>query len=114
MGAAEYDVKRDQESQSDQLDGAHVLVPEENEDQFQERNLEAEREEKKLPLPGETEMERQGRQIGGLRNELPQNVAQPFAGLERGVWFNGVPDPQQQEFALNFRGPGRPKKQRTS
>ncbi len=53
-------MRRDLESQTDELsqqvEAAHdVLVPNENEDEFEDRNLENQIEEKRVLLQGETE-----------------------------------------------------------
>ena len=69
-------------------------------------------------MQGETEIERQARQVGGLRNELPKNVVQPFAPrakkkARKRDFLIHVQVPEEQEFALNFKRPGRPKRQRT-
>lgn len=103
----------------DEIEAAHdVLLPDEDEDEFEQRNLDADAEEKRVGLTGET-LQRQARQVSGLRHELPQAVAQPFAPQKRKEpnrvnLFNlekpmGLFEPK--EFALNFRRPGRPKNQ---
>ena len=117
-GGEPYDANRDLESQTDALDAVHdELLPDEDEDEFEERNAENQREEKRVLLQGETEIERQARQVGGLRNELPKNIVQPFAPRAKKKpkrdYFLHLQVPEEEEFALNFRRPGRPKRQKT-
>ena len=93
------------------------MVPDESEDEFEQRNQQNQREEKRMLFHGETELQRQARQVGGLQHELPQNVVQPF-GPESRVpkankkrkFFLSLQVPEEQEFALNFKRPGRPPK----
>ena len=64
---------------------------------------------------GETELQRQARQFGGLQHELPQNVVQPFGPQSRAAnkkrkIFLQLQVPEEQEFAINFKRPGRPPK----
>lgn len=114
MGGIPYDSQRDLESQSDALEIAHdELVPDESEDEFEQRNQENQREEKRILFLGETELQRQARQVGGLQHELPQNVVQPFGPESRAAkrkFFLALQVPEEQEFALNFKRPGRPPK----
>ena len=110
--------RNETQSQSDALEAAHdELVPNETEDEFEQRNQQNEREEKRVLFQGETELQRQARQVG-LEHELPQNAVQPFGpeskkkvGKKRN-YFLQLQIPEEQEFSLNFKRPGRPKKQR--
>ena len=82
-GGEPYDANRDLESQTDAFDAVHdELLPGEDEDEFEERNAENQREEKRVLLQGETELERQARG-GWLAQRITKERCSTFCTMSQ-------------------------------